>query len=55
MKEPLGGAHQNPEQMAETLKAQILVDLKTLTSIKTEELVASRIDKFCAMGVVNEG
>ena len=55
VKEPLGGAHQNPEQMAETLKAQILVDLKVLTAIKTEELVASRIDKFCAMGVVNEG
>ncbi|MDB5020100.1 MAG: acetyl-CoA carboxylase, carboxyl transferase, alpha subunit [Pedobacter sp.] len=52
--EPLGGAHQNPEQMAETVKAQILTDLKTLTATKTEKLISSRIDKFCAMGVVVE-
>jgi acetyl-CoA carboxylase carboxyl transferase subunit alpha len=52
--EPLGGAHQNPEQMAETVKAQILKDLKTLTAVKTEKLISNRIDKFCAMGVVVE-
>jgi acetyl-CoA carboxylase carboxyl transferase subunit alpha len=52
--EPLGGAHQNPEQMAETVKAQILTDLKALTAIKTEKLISTRIDKFCAMGVVVE-
>ncbi|MGF1924818.1 MAG: acetyl-CoA carboxylase carboxyltransferase subunit alpha [Bacteroidia bacterium] len=55
VKEPLGGAHQNPELMAETLKAQILTDLKELTKIDKDKLIASRIDKFCAMGVVVEG
>lgn len=55
VKEPLGGAHQNPEEMAETLKAQILDDLKSLKKTDTEKLIAKRIDKFCAMGVVNEG
>lgn len=55
IKEPLGGAHQNPELMARTVKAQILADLKILTKEKTEKMIAARIDKFCAMGVVNEG
>jgi acetyl-CoA carboxylase carboxyl transferase subunit alpha len=54
IKEPLGGAHQNPEQMAQTVKAQILSDLKTLGSVKTDKLISNRIDKFCAMGVVVE-
>jgi len=54
VKEPLGGAHQNPEEMAETLKAQILEDLKSLKKVDTDKLIAKRIDKFCAMGVVNE-
>ena len=52
--EPLGGAHQNPQQAAANLKAQILADL-TLLSIKdADTLVAERIDKFSKMGVVNE-
>lgn len=54
VKEPLGGAHQNPELMASTLKKQIVKDLKDLGKIDTEKLIAARIDKFCAMGVVNE-
>jgi len=54
IKEPLGGAHQNAAVMAETLKAQILKDIKALGKEKTEKMIAARIDKFCAMGVVNE-
>jgi acetyl-CoA carboxylase carboxyl transferase subunit alpha len=54
IKEPLGGAHQNPEMMGETLKQQILKDLKDLKKLNTDKLIASRIDKFCAMGVVIE-
>lgn len=54
VKEPLGGAHQNPEEMAATLKDQILADLKSLKKTNAEKLIATRIDKFCAMGVVNE-
>ncbi|ATP58788.1 acetyl-CoA carboxylase carboxyl transferase subunit alpha [Pedobacter ginsengisoli] len=55
IKEPLGGAHQNPEEMAGTIKKQILDDLKVLTKEKTEKMIAARIDKFCEMGVVVEG
>jgi len=54
IKEPLGGAHQNPAVMAETLKTQILKDITALGKEKTEKMIATRIDKFCAMGVVNE-
>ncbi|MDR6784210.1 acetyl-CoA carboxylase carboxyl transferase subunit alpha [Pedobacter africanus] len=54
IKEPLGGAHQNPELMGQTLKKQILDDLRVLKKEKTEKMITARIDKFCAMGVVNE-
>ena len=55
IKEPLGGAHQNPEQMAQTIKEQILADLANLKNQDTDSMIAARIDKFCAMGVVQEG
>jgi acetyl-CoA carboxylase carboxyl transferase subunit alpha len=54
IKEPLGGAHQNPVTMAETLKEQIIKDLAALGKMKTDKLVGERIDKFCNMGVVVE-
>jgi acetyl-CoA carboxylase carboxyl transferase subunit alpha len=52
--EPLGGAHRNPELMAQTIKEQIVKDLSKLKKIDIEELVNQRIEKFCSMGVVNE-
>ncbi len=55
VKEPLGGAHQNHELTAQTLKKQILKDLAVLNKQKTDQLIATRIDKFCNMGVVIEG
>jgi len=55
IKEPLGGAHQDPIAMAATLKKQLLKDLKTLKEKNVDELVSERIEKFCSMGVVNEG
>lgn len=54
VKEPLGGAHQNPELMAITLKNQIITDLAQLKQENVDALITKRIDKFCAMGVVNE-
>ncbi len=55
VKEPLGGAHQDPLLMAQTLKEQILKDLKTLKKQSPDKLIDTRIEKFCSMGVVNEG
>ncbi|TDG37967.1 acetyl-CoA carboxylase carboxyltransferase subunit alpha [Pedobacter changchengzhani] len=52
--EPLGGAHQNPELMGQTLKDKIIGDLAILGKEKTDKLIEKRINKFCAMGVVNE-
>jgi acetyl-CoA carboxylase carboxyl transferase subunit alpha len=54
IKEPLGGAHQDPVAMATTLKKQLLKDLKILKEKDVDVLVAERIEKFCAMGVVIE-
>lgn len=54
IKEPLGGAHQDPEAMAATIKDQILNDLTEIKKLKTDAMITKRIDKFCAMGVVKE-
>jgi len=54
IKEPLGGAHQDPVAMAATLKKQLLKDLKVLQARNVDELVTERINKFCSMGVVIE-
>jgi acetyl-CoA carboxylase carboxyl transferase subunit alpha len=54
IKEPMGGAHQNPEAMSATIKEKILSDLAELRSKKVDTLITERIDKFCAMGVVVE-
>src|ERR1700759_115291 len=54
IKEPLGGAHQDPVAMATTLKKHLIKDLKELQSKNIDELVTERIDKFCSMGVVVE-
>ena len=52
--EPLGGAHHNPEQMAETVKERIIADLKELKPRDIDTVISERIDKFCGMGVVKE-
>ena len=52
--EPEGGAHQDTEAMAETLRAVLIKQLKDLRSVKPEKLVRRRAEKFAAMGVVTE-
>jgi acetyl-CoA carboxylase carboxyl transferase subunit alpha len=42
------------QTMAKTLKATILETLKELDKIKPEKRIDLRIEKFCAMGVVEE-
>jgi acetyl-CoA carboxylase carboxyl transferase subunit alpha len=49
--EPLGGAHRDPPQMAQTIKKIVLDNLKELSAIKKEELLKSRYKKFRTMGV----
>ncbi|MNS60307.1 Acetyl-coenzyme A carboxylase carboxyl transferase subunit alpha [compost metagenome] len=54
IKEPLGGAQNDPAAIASTLKQQIVSDLETLTKKDIKKVVSERIDKFSSMGVVNE-
>jgi len=54
IKEPLGGAHQNPELAAELLKAKLVEDLAILIAKDEDVLVDERIAKFSKMGVVVE-
>ena len=48
--EPLGGAHKDPEGMANTLKKVLLEELNQLVKIKSEKLISNRIEKFGKMG-----
>ncbi|MDQ3072101.1 MAG: acetyl-CoA carboxylase carboxyltransferase subunit alpha [Bacteroidota bacterium] len=48
--EPLGGAHNDPEQTYKTVKAEIKKTLKELLAIKPQERINQRIEKFSAMG-----
>lgn len=52
--EPEGGAHQDIESMAETLRTTLIRQLKDLKSVKPEKLVRRRAEKFAGMGVVTE-
>lgn len=54
IKEPLGGAHKNHKEAAETLKAALIEELDNLVKIKADKLVESRIEKFGKMGVFEE-
>lgn len=48
--EPLGGAHKDPEGIANSLKKVLLEELSQLVKIKPEKLISNRIEKFGKMG-----
>jgi acetyl-CoA carboxylase carboxyl transferase subunit alpha len=50
--EPLGGAHRNPQETSQTLKAAILKNLKELKSLSKEALLKARYKKFRDIGVI---
>lgn len=54
IKEPIGGAHVNPEEMFTIVKKEILKHLTKLIEADKDKLVTKRINKFCSMGVINE-
>lgn len=51
VKEPLGGAHQNPDETAETLRDTVSRHLKEIEHTPGPQLVEARYDKFRRMGV----
>jgi acetyl-CoA carboxylase carboxyl transferase subunit alpha len=53
--EPKGGAHRDHGAMAKSINEVILRDLKELKGLTGEELSLKRIEKFLAMGFLDEG
>jgi acetyl-CoA carboxylase carboxyl transferase subunit alpha len=53
--EPLGGAHRDPQQMANFLKTYLLRYLRELKQIPMADLLEQRYQKFRKMGVYDEG
>ena len=54
IKEPLGGAHRAPLQMAQEIKSVIKKDLEELSGIDKKKLTEKRYEKFRKMGVFGE-
>jgi acetyl-CoA carboxylase carboxyl transferase subunit alpha len=52
--EPLGGAHNNPEQMYQTLKESLQSMISELSKLNSEKLIETRIGKFSKMGAFTE-
>lgn len=53
--EPLGGAHRDPVQMGNILKAHLLRSLRDLKKLAIPDLLEQRYQKFRKMGVFDEG
>lgn len=54
IKEPVGGAHSNPEEAAKLLKKQIKKALSELSELNPEERIDARIHKYTNMGVYDK-
>ncbi len=52
--EPLGGAHNNPTEMFEIVRAELHKYLAELKPMDPQKRIDARIEKFCGMGVVIE-
>ena len=50
IKEPLGGAHTDPEAMARALKKHMKLQLAELMSMDPDQRIAQRIEKYSSMG-----
>ncbi len=54
VKEPLGGAHNNPAEIFATVKKEIKRLTKDLRALEVDDLVMQRIEKFSQMGAYHE-
>ena len=54
IKEPLGGAHKNHKEAADTLKAALIEEIDELIKVKPDKLVDNRIEKFGKIGAYVE-
>jgi acetyl-CoA carboxylase carboxyl transferase subunit alpha len=51
IKEPLGGAHNDPQAMYAQIKKVILENIASLSEMKSKDRIIERIEKFSNMGV----
>ena len=51
IKEPVGGAHSNPEEMAKLLKRQLKKSIAELLDMDPDERIEARINKYAGIGV----
>lgn len=54
VKEPLGGAHNNYQEMGKELKESILNSLNELTKLSAKELREQRYNKYRMLGIIEE-
>ncbi|OWY26000.1 acetyl-CoA carboxylase carboxyltransferase subunit alpha [Sphingobacteriales bacterium UPWRP_1] len=54
VEEPLGGAHKDPQKMAQLLKDRLIANINQLLQLNPTERIAQRIAKFTAMGKFEE-
>lgn len=52
--EPLGGAHRNPQELADTLKSRLSSVLSDLQSMSSDELLERRYERLMAYGLGEE-
>jgi acetyl-CoA carboxylase carboxyl transferase subunit alpha len=52
--EPVGGAHNQPAEMAKVLKAYLLKNIAELSALGADTRIQQRIDKFSGMGFFEE-
>ena len=55
VQEPLGGAHRDYDQIADTLKQSLIESLEALESISIDKLLEQRYQKLMAFGQYREG
>ena len=53
IKEPFGGAHYNPEEIAVIVKEEILNSFKKLQPLSTDKLISNRRERFYKIGKFN--
>ena len=52
IKEPLSGAHSDPDAIYKSVKKEIINSITTLKKLSIQKLIKKRMDKFCNMGIV---
>ena len=50
IKEPLGGAHMEPEKMIKTLRQHVKKEIASLLELTPDQLIQGRLEKYSAMG-----